>query len=98
MRVQSIINGMARVHAANLELVEICEDGDSPRCRHVLGAYYSEKCGHDVRVTKGACPSVPISERWKVHYQPISSDLATRIQSLVCDVEIDLDSPLLEES
>ena len=101
MRVQSdikkIINGMARVHAANLELVEKCEDGDYPRCRNALGAYYCEKCGQDVRVTEGACPSVPISERWKVNYQPISSDLVTRIQSLVCDVEIDLDSPLLEE-
>jgi hypothetical protein len=96
--IKKIINGMARVHAANLEMVEKCEDGDYPRCRNVLGAYYCEKCGHDVRVTKGACPSVPISERWKVNYQPISSDLATRIQSLVCDVEIDLDSPLLEDA
>jgi hypothetical protein len=68
MRVQSIINGMARVHAANLEQVEKCEDGDYPRCRNVLGAYYCEKCGQDVRVTEGACSSVPLSERWKVNY------------------------------
>ena len=91
MRVQSIIkkiiNCMARVHAANL--VEKCEDGD---CRNVLGGYFCEKCGHDMRP-----PLLSTAVTSKINYQPISSDLATRIQSLVCDVEIDLDSPLLEE-
>ncbi len=31
------------------------------------------------------------------HIQVISSDLANRIQSLVSDVEIDLDAPLSDE-
>jgi hypothetical protein len=68
MSVFSIINGMARVHAANLEQFEKSEDGDYPRCRNALGTYFCEDCGQDVRVTKGACSSVPISERWKVNY------------------------------
>jgi hypothetical protein len=73
--IKKIINGMARVHAANLELVEKCDP--------TLGVFLNF-LARDI-------------EKNPQHLQPISSDLATRIQSLVCDVEIDLDSPLLEE-
>lgn len=62
------VEGIMRVHAANLEQFEACEDGDSPICKPALGTTLCERCQRDVRGAKGACPAVPLSQRWKINF------------------------------
>ena len=67
-KLKPIIQGIAKVHAANVEQFEKSEDGDFPRCIALLGTFLCERCGRDVRGMKDACPFVPKSDRWKINY------------------------------
>lgn len=68
--VAAIIEGMARVEAANAEQRYQTPDGRFPSCKNRLGTMTCERCGNDVSATRGqACPAVSADKRWDVRYE-----------------------------
>ncbi len=68
-RNKAVIQGILRVHAANMMQFEPCVDGDCPKCKNSIGTWLCERCGRDVRDNfDTACPAIPITQRWRVKY------------------------------
>jgi len=40
-------------------------NGDNPACKNKIGTWKCERCGADVRSTKGACVAAPPEKRWR---------------------------------
>ena len=69
MSVSEIIEGMARVEAANAEQRYTTVEGRFPCCKNAVGTWFCERCGADVRQMNGKpCPSIPPESRWDVRY------------------------------
>lgn len=70
MSVAEIVEGMARVEAANAEQRYVTPEGRFPRCKNALGTRICERCHQSIDITRGgACPAVPRDQRWDVRYQ-----------------------------
>ena len=63
---KEIIDGIRRVHADNVARIVSDPNGDSPECKNILGTWTCERCGNDVRETRGkACPASLPEDRWR---------------------------------